>query len=174
MMELGEESRETGVIRFEFMVVVMVFGLVAVIILDHVRYYQEYAEKTVMDITVMNIRTGLRFRVAELMLQNRTRDFSLVAQENPVQWLASPPPNYLGELADPKASEIQPGNWYYDLGRRQLVYHVNMGRFFVSAAEGEKAIRYQVVTVAEQTRSDGGSPPVGWVALKLMEPYRWF
>lgn len=174
MMQLRVVGREAGATRFEFMVVVMVFGIAAAIILDRVRYYQEFAEKTVMETTVVNIRSGLRYRMAELALKNRTEEFSRLAQENPVGWLERPPQHYLGELTDPQAGEIQPGSWYYDKGRRQLVYRINQGRYFEAAEESKKFIRYQVVMIMEQAGAGAETAPVKWVALKLVEPYQWF
>ena len=174
MMLLKAAGHETGATRFELMVVVMVFGVVAAIILDRVRYYQEFAEKTVMETTVVNIRSGLRYRMAELALKNRTEEFSRLAQENPVRWLERPPQHYLGELIDPQASEIQPGSWYYDKSRRQLVYRINLGRYFEAAEESKKFIRYQMVTITGQARTGAEIASVEWVALKLVEPYQWF
>ena len=174
MRLLKAAGRETGATRFELMVVAMVFGVVAAIILDRVRYYQEFAEKTVMEMTVVNIRSGLRYRMAELALQSRTGEFSRLVQENPVRWLVRPPQHYLGELVDPQASEIQPGSWYYDKSRRQLVYRINQGRYFEADEESKKFIRYQVIAIAGQARTGAVVAPVEWVALKLVEPYQWF
>lgn len=170
---LQARDREAGLTLVEFVVAVIVFGILAVVLLDRVRYYQEVAEKAVMEITIMNIRTGLRYRVAELMLHDRMGELADIERQNPVKWLATPPPNYLGEMRDYNIEEISPGNWFFDTGRRMLVYRVNSGRSFVSATGAEKIVRYHVVSVKRQPRSGGGSVSVEGVALESVEPYRW-
>ena len=51
-----------------------------------------------MESTAQNIRTGLRYKVADLILANRVAEIATLADENPLNWLMDRPPNYLGEL----------------------------------------------------------------------------
>lgn len=153
-------------LSFERMVVAVVLGMVATAVLERALYYQETAEKAAMDITVMNMRTGLRYRVAELMLHNRMQEMAQVAAENPVRWLEAPPPNYLGEITSSARGDVAPGSWYFDLGRRQLCYRVNLTRHFAAADDGK--------TVCYRVEARQGGLGVEGVALEPAGPYRWF
>ena len=158
-------------LRLEYMVVAAVFGVAVTVILERALYYQEIAEKTAMEITVMNLRTGLRYRVAELMLHNRMQEMGEVAAENPVKWLDAPPPGYLGALRVAQAGDVGAGSWYFDTERRQLCYRVNLSRHF-AARDGGKEVCYRTVPLAGRVR-DGHAELEG-VALELAKPYRWF
>ena len=82
-----------------------------------------------MESTAENIRTGLRYKVADLILANRASEIPTLADENPMNWLGERPPNYLGELDSAPADEPK-GQWYFDRRNRELVYTVNNRRHF--------------------------------------------
>jgi competence protein ComGC len=84
---MGEQNREAilqapiaagvrkqyGFSLFEFCMVAVVLSVVLVVFFDRVLMYQEIAEKAAAEVTVMNMRTGLRYRVAELLLHRQDR-----------------------------------------------------------------------------------------------------
>lgn len=161
-----------GASKLEAMVAVLLVSILGGVLLDRLLLYQEMGEKTAMETTVINLRTGLRLSIAELMLNDRMQDIGVLAEMNPVKWLDKPPPNYIGEMDNPKADAIPPGNWYYDRGSRQLVYKPNHSRLLKIDADQEKLIRFQVV--ARMQSGNGHAPPaVQGVALSLLSPYDW-
>lgn len=89
---------------------------------------QATAEKTTLDLTVRNMRTGLQLRMGELMLASRVREIPALAGQNPVQWLAQPPERYLGELDAPPQNPA-PRSWYFDRRTRELVYYPGAALF---------------------------------------------
>ena len=91
-------SRAHGFSLFELLIAAGVISVIAVLLLDRLLDYQAYAERTAMEVTIVNMRSGLRLRVAELMTQDRMQEVGKLVNENPVHWLETPPPNYLGEL----------------------------------------------------------------------------
>lgn len=138
-----------GEVRLEFMVFVVTAGILAGILLDRMLDYQEYAEKTAMDITVLNMRSGLRLRLSELMMQDRMGEAGKLLEENPIRWLETPPPNYRGTLHDVKPGDVSPGNWYFDAGRKDLVYVPYRNTIF----GGADANKFMVLHVAAKTSS---------------------
>ena len=154
---------EKGFTLFELLVSAVMLGILALFLLDRMLTYQEMAEKTTVEMTVMNMRTGLRYQIAEYMTQNRDNEIDRLAGENPVKWLESPPPNYLGELSKPRSEDIPPGSWYFDLSKRALCYRVNKSRNFVSEQSGKKTMCLHVTAL-----NNGGA------TLTLEEAYRWF
>ncbi len=165
-------NKQTGGTLLELAVAGAIIGIIATVFLGYMLRYQEVAEKTVMETTVINMRTGLNLRMAELMATDRMRDMGAVAQQNPIDWLESPPPNYLGQLDNPEPDAIPPGNWYYDSGRRQLVYRPDRARYLKPGPDGEKLIRFRVTA---KTHPGQNSRParVEGVTLTPVIPYDW-
>jgi general secretion pathway protein G len=164
--------KQAGSTLLELMVMGSIIGILALVLLDRTLRYQEVAEKTVMETTFFNMRTGLHLRMAELMIKNRMQDMGLVARENPINWLEAPPPNYIGEIDKPDPEQIPLGSWYYDSGRRQLVYVPERTRHLRPGPGGEKVIRYQVTSTTRPDQGEG-APKVEGVTLAPVIPYDW-
>lgn len=173
---LRSHCKQQGATLLEFGVVVTIFGILCVVLLNSMRYYQERAEKVVMEATARNIRSGLRFELAHRMIHQRHAEIPQLASENPVKWLSSPPSNYLGEFAGPPA-KLEKGSWYFDVREQCLVYVVNIGEHFQPQQGLPKQVRYQVTLVygqAQQDRKAADNRVVEDVILKQRELYRWF
>ena len=98
MRILPVRGGQCGASFVEFAVCLALMGIFVGVLLERALYYQEYAEKTAMESTAQNIRTGMRYKVAELILANRLSEIQTLTDENPMDWLAEKPGNYLGEL----------------------------------------------------------------------------
>lgn len=167
-------ARERGFTLFELAVVALILGVLALFLLDRLLTYQEMAEKTVVELTAMNMRSGMRYRVAELMAHNQEGEIATLVGENPIKWLETAPPNYLGELREPQDNRIAPGNWYFDKSERVLHYRIKRERNFVPGPSGKHELRFRVMALSERGAAGGTGMPVHGVALTLVEPYRWF
>ena len=165
--------RQPGASRFELLVCVALIGVFMAVFLERALYYQEYAEKMAMDMTVENMRTGLRYRVADLMLANRMSQISTLADENPMDWLADKPDNYFGERASATAPHSD-GMWYFDRQKRELVYTVNNRRHFLPSVNRDFTVRFRAMRLKTPVAL-GGSGATGevWVRLALVSDYRW-
>lgn len=163
--------RRRGVTRLERVLALVLFAGFVGIFLDRMSFYQEYAEKTAMELTAANIRAGLRSRVAELILANRAADIARLADDNPINFLDKLPYNYVGEF-DSAPPEPVAGKWYYDRQTRELVYSVNNRRHFASLAGANPVVRFQTTPVSVES----GNPQNGrdvWVKFGPKDDYRW-
>jgi type II secretory pathway pseudopilin PulG len=168
----GPSSREQGFSLFEFFVAAGVISLIAALLLDRLLGYQEYAERTALELTVINMRGGLRLRTAELMTQDRLNEVGKLINENPVRWLETPPPNYLGEFANPVPESLPPGNWYFDRTTRELVYLPRDNRLLIAWRGRKEAMRFQVISVRQALGKEERSEPprIEWVTLARTNP----
>ena len=174
MRALLVRGYQCGVSFLEFAVCIAFVGILVVVLLERALYYQEYAEKTAMEWTAGNIRTSLRYKVADLILANRVSDIQTLADENPMNWLAERPPNYLGELDSAPADEPK-GQWYFDRRNRELVYTVNNRRHFSPSSYRDFSVRYRAMRVSTGAVTDRSSNFAGtWVSLVLVAEYGWF
>ena len=139
--------------------------------LERVSYYQEYAEKMEMELTVRNIRTGLRYKIADLIMNNRLPEMATLADENPIDWLEQKPANYRGEF-DGAPAEASSGSWYFDRRNRQLVYTINHRRHFEPSDGQDFSVRYQAVRRSSRTQTRK-SAEEAWVSLAPVRDFRW-
>ncbi|MEK6208768.1 MAG: hypothetical protein AABM64_00125 [Pseudomonadota bacterium] len=165
---------QCGASFVEFAVCMALIGIFVCVLLERALYYQEYAEKTAMESTAENIRTGLRYKMADLILANRVSEIATLADENPMNWLAERPPNYLGELDSAPANEPK-GQWYFDKRNRELVYTVNNRRYFSQSTYRDFSVRYRAMRVSAGAVTDSSPNFTGtWVSLVLVAEYGWF
>lgn len=166
---------QLGASLLESAVAISVVGVLAATLLQRLLYVEEYAEKTAMELTIANMRAGMRGRVGLLLIADQASKIPTLAGENPVQWLEREPENYLGELE--QAPRPQPkGKWYFDLKRRELVYTANSRAHFTPSRYQDYSVRLRVMPVpALQTMSGAHTPrQQDWVALAVVNDYRWF
>ena len=167
-------GKQCGASFVEFAVSIALMGIVVGVLLERVLYYQEYAEKAAMESTAENIRTGLRYKVADLILANRASEIPSLADENPMNWLGERPPNYLGELESAPADEAK-GKWHFDKRNRELVYTVNNRRHFSPSLYRDFSVRYRVMRISAGAVTDSSPKSAGtWVSLVLVAEYGWF
>ncbi|MBS0307821.1 MAG: hypothetical protein JSS58_02515, partial [Proteobacteria bacterium] len=101
--------RMAGSGKVEFVVRILIGAILALVLLERFFYYQELAEKTVMEATLTNMRSGMRLRIADLMTQNRSSEIAGMLDENPITWLERPPADYRGILG---AGGAKADGWY--------------------------------------------------------------
>jgi general secretion pathway protein G len=167
-----------GATLLEFAVAVSVFCILALILLDRMAYYQEWAEKANMEYTAASLKSALLMEFSTLMVEGRMRESSTLLQQNPMDWLAPKPANYIGEFDGAAPDTQSRGIWYYDRGARELVYRVNLGRYFRPDSRGRQEVRFHVTRVYYPMPVENGvgaspMPPSG-VKLMLVEKYMWF
>jgi general secretion pathway protein G len=164
-------GKERGFSLFELCIAAVLISLVALVLLDRLIHYQDYAEQTAMEMTVVNMRSGLRWRVAELMIQEKMNEMATLVNQNPIQWLEKPPPNYLGDLNRPNPDTLAKGNWYFDGARHELVYVPKDYRTFEPWRERKPEVRYRVAAIQGAVqREDGVAPRIEWVKLVSLTP----
>ena len=174
MRAIPVRGNQCGASFVEFAVSIALMGIVVGVLLERALYYQEYAEKIAMESTAENIRTGLRYKVADLILANRMSEIPTLADENPMNWLGERPPNYLGELESAPADEAK-GQWHFDKRNRELVYTVNNRRHFSPSLYRDFSVRYRVMRVSAGAVTDSSPKSAGtWVSLVLVAEYGWF
>jgi Tfp pilus assembly major pilin PilA len=157
---------QTGITRLELMGSLIIIAVLAVILLHRLVRYQEIARTAVMEMTVSNMRSGLRLRVAELMMADRGAEIGRLVGQNPVQWLDAPPQNYRGQRASMEAVGLEADTWYYDTDRRVLVYVLPQGSGFLETNNRRRTLKVNVTAAKPgQVLADGSMSAGQGVAL---------
>jgi general secretion pathway protein G len=162
-----------GFTLFELVVVVCIVAIMAGILLNRLRVYQEAAEKAAMQQTAGAIKSALQMRVAAYMISGRDKEIENLRIENPVNWLQEKPPAYAGEFYADAYARVPPGSWYFDLTRREFIYVLNLANKFKPGPDGRKWVRYRV-SIKYENMSAPDAPPrkvlsaVGFARSNLM------
>lgn len=167
----GARRRHAGFSLFELVVGITIVGLLGMALSERMLRYQEYAEKTAMEVTARNIQTGLRLKVADLMMTDRMHEIDRLLLVNPITWLETPPPNYIGERADSRQDAAVAGNWHFNTARREVVYVPFHRRFFEPQVPGNGSIRFRIGAVPVANANDARK--VEGLTLLLLSPYKW-
>ena len=168
----GAAYWQTGASLLELAIVVTVISFLAVAFFRRFSYTQEYAEKAAMELTIENMRAGLRAQVGALLMSDRTAEIASLAGGNPVLWLEEQPENYLGETQGQPQVDAG-GKWYFDRRQRELVYTPNLRRHFDVPLDGVDGVRVKVVPVT-QTGATATPGEPRWVQLAVTNDERWF
>jgi len=160
-------GRERVTTWMEYGVAAAVIGVVAAVLLGAVLHYEELGEKTEVELTILNIRAGLRFQVADRIMNGRTNELLALDGSNPVRWLERPPANYAGECRSANPDAIYRGQWCFDPDRKELRYRP---RLRSNLSPDLYVLRWRVVPVFGTTRNR----TVDSLALVNVETYRWF
>ncbi len=164
--------RSGGFSMLELLSVFILIGIFATFLLDRLTFYQEAAEKANVEYTIANLRSALRIQMAVLISQGRMRDFALLEQQNPMDWLEYKPANYRLVSRD---SSHEPGYWQFSTDDRTLTYWLAHGNHFQTDKPEGKRIRLRVRLIRDTSSPQGETEsPVLTVRLELVEPYTWF
>ncbi len=82
----------------------------------------ERAEKQGVELTIRNMRTGMKLAMGEAMMQQREGEMAAWVGSNPVRWLGAPPGAYRGECSVEERRNLSGGEWCFERNRRQLLY----------------------------------------------------
>ncbi|MEG1055144.1 MAG: hypothetical protein RSF79_24260, partial [Janthinobacterium sp.] len=88
------------------------------------------AQQVAMTQTLAALRTSLRVQVLQLYLADGRARIPSLARQNPFDWLADKPANYLGEFDAPALDKLPAGNWLYDRKEQKIIYLFSNGNIF--------------------------------------------
>lgn len=129
---MAPPSRQRGFTLFELAVVAAVFAILVALFLSRVSGYQRQAQQVAVAQTLGALRTGLRLQVLQLYLAGKRERIAALAAQNPFDWLADKPANYLGEFVQPELDKLPAGNWLYDKNEQKIIYLLSEGNIFPS------------------------------------------
>ncbi|OGA20067.1 MAG: hypothetical protein A3G25_14160 [Betaproteobacteria bacterium RIFCSPLOWO2_12_FULL_63_13] len=162
-------GRQTGLSKLEFSVVAAVLSVIAGSLLVASLYYEEMTESTVVQLTVRNMRSGMRYQIADKLIQGRTRELSAMVRANPVAWIDRSPEGYVGPVRHGDIGSLPKGSWFFDEDTRELGYIPKLSFHLSVERERRGILRWQVRAL----KSDGPSEVQGLMLIPV-NPYRWF
>lgn len=163
-----------------YALVVIIAGVLAGTMLDRAMDLDREAERIAFDLTVRSLRHAAMLRYLEATVEGGVGAVPALLGENPFDWVLWPagaPRGYRGGLDDPDPAGLPGGSWYFDAGRRHVVYRVRHGEIFESVLPGPARARLQIRPQYRDLDADGRFDPVKETAYGLdvvpVEPWHW-
>ncbi len=167
-----------GFTLLELIVVISVVAILAGSLLSRIPYYQEQAEKTVVEQTAGALQSALVMRTGSLMTHGAAteKELNALVTGNPIDLLQQKPKNYAGEFFDPTSKTVTPGHWMFDLKSHELIYVLDRSDYFTPGKDGQKWIRFHVKLEYESPvgNAAGSKKELASSLFEPTEPYRWF
>ena len=157
----------------ELVVSVALISVFAGLLLERLLYYQEAAEKAVMELEASKLKLALQVHIGDLIARNQTLDYAQIARENPIGWLDQPPLGYRGEFDGDASTELPKGSWFFDRSKSEVVYLAKLDRNLQSGSGALPRLRWRIKVVRPEGM-DAKNASVMGMQLVSVEPYRWF
>ena len=118
----GAQPRCRGFSLFELIIAGLVVGVLTTLLLVRLQSYQREAQQVAVQHLVGTLRTALSVKNAQLHVAKKEHELQGIINENPISWLIEAPANYRGEYYSPEGNMLSDDSWYFDRGRKELVY----------------------------------------------------
>lgn len=148
--------------KLESAIYVIVVSVIVLAMLDRMLTYFEYAERAMVETTLLRTQSALHTRLAFDLLRGKAPDLDAWSDHNPFDLAKMQLPNFAGERDASDAAALEDGKWVYDPAKRELVYVARHARG-LSVDGGGSALRFRLII-----GGPGGLPNLAPVA-----PYRW-
>lgn len=188
--------------RLEMVVAVILIGLLVSLLLQYMLRMFAVAERSLLSTTIMNVNTALQYRAAWYQLNEDYIALETMQQMNPFAMtslnplLTNPetaagmppqmlsgiielaaPANYLGELGQAAAGQVDGGQWYFDRLLRTLVYRVDNSEYFESNLDGPARVEFYVdidyEDINNNNRFDAQAGEYRGIRLRSVSEYAW-
>ena len=162
-------QKQRGASLLEFAVAVVIVCILTTVLLQRIRHYQGEADVAAMRMTVANVRTALEIKVANGKLPGGTIDLTILAEQNPFDWLKDKPANYAGAYFSPSDAEIGAGNWCFDRTDKSLIYLLNMRESFLDAQTKRLRFKVKLLRLPHSPAKPSGAPETLGVSFEQVE-----
>jgi len=155
-------QKQRGATLLEFALVIVIVGILTTVLLHRIRHYQGEADEAGMRMTAANLRTALEIKVAQGKLPGGTIDLTILAEQNPFDWLKDKPANYVGEYFSPSDTDIGAGNWAFDRTDKSVIYLLNISSGFLDAPTKRLKFKVKLLRLPHRPAKPSGAPePLG-------------
>lgn len=158
-------SKARGFTLLEFAVCTVVVAVLTGVLLQRLLDYRERAEMAAVEQLAGVLRSALVLKVGQLQARGRESETALLVGQNPIEWLAEKPRNYAGEFFTPSAQQVEPGNWYFDLKTKSLVYLISKEKKFPQGTAKRINFKVEFSRLPTIPAKQSGTPDTRTIAL---------
>ena len=160
--------RSRGFTLIELTVVICAVALLFGVALDRLLRYQELGERAALEQNIGAMNSALAMKFAGYVISGKPAAIEAEVGANPINLLARPPQNYLGELFDPDEKAVPARSWYFDRRSGELVYVPGRTRYLTIASASHEALRFRISLTQAHDDRELRQPFVG-----PSQPFTW-
>ncbi|MBA3031787.1 MAG: hypothetical protein KKF85_00680 [Gammaproteobacteria bacterium] len=145
-------TRQAGLGKLEFAVVLAIFGVLAHILLDRLVALERETERLEVDLTVRHINTGIKLAVGDAIMRGEETRIAAMINANPLTFLGHEQERKVGPgaTAQPDATNMGAvpalAGWSYDAGRHTLYYRPRQPEAF----SGRENLRWRFTSHTDE------------------------
>jgi len=147
-------KRQTGFGKFEFAVVLAIFGVLATLLLGRLIALEQATERLEVELTVRHINTGIKLAVADAIMRGEEMRIAELADANPLEFLA--PKVGAGGTAQPGAANTGTAptlaGWHYTTDSRTLNYRTRQPEAF----DGREQLAWRYISHTDELGRSAG------------------
>jgi type II secretory pathway pseudopilin PulG len=141
----------------EFAVAASLLGLLVAALVTRMLFYQAEAERVAVEQLVGTLRGALQVQSARVLAGEGVPGLERLAEDNPMNWLARKPKNYLGEYYAPQLNQLPKGNWFFDRRDKTVVYLPSASNTFSSETSKFLKLKVKLLRLPSSTQIKGQS-----------------
>ncbi|GAB1392507.1 hypothetical protein MASR1M60_06700 [Rhodocyclaceae bacterium] len=128
-------KRQAGFGKFEFAVVLGIFGILAGALVNRLIAIEHETEQLEVALTIRHIHVGLKLAIGEKIMRGREDEIAALLDRNPL--------DFLGDAKEQteKVGAGETARWRFDPARRQISYRPRQPEAF----DGRAELRWQFV-----------------------------
>lgn len=164
--------RSRGFTLVELLVVTSIAAVLFGVALERFMRYQELGERVAVEQNIAAMNVALTMKFAAWITLGNPAGIEREIGKNPVNLLARPPENYLGELFAPDVRTLPKRSWYFDRETGEMVYLPHRRRYFSPIAEPPERLRFRVaLTPGRNVPGEPRELPQPFIA--VVAPFVW-
>ncbi len=140
-------AAQAGFSMLELVLVVILVVVLYVVAMDRILPLRGDAEAAAVATVAGTMRSALGMEVADRIVRDGPAAVAALEGANPMRYLAERPENYLGEVSGVDPANLPPGNWYFDLDSREVIYLVRYREYFRSDLPGPPRLAFRTELV---------------------------
>lgn len=170
-MRLAHRWRDRNLSRIEMVIVVVMFIVLIGVFSRYVLTVFAEAERNMINITVMNINTALKYKASIAVMKRNYDELESIVNMNPMDIMQARtetasinndvysvssalvestlmmPENYGGNVYSNDPNFMEKGKWYYQPLERLLVYRLRNDEFFNSSYGDSDRLRFETALI---------------------------
>ena len=148
-----------GFSLLELVVVICLIGILLAVAIPRLLPYTAEAERVAVLTFEGQIRNTLVMDAAQRIARGESASISTLNGSNPMNLLLEVPDNYVGELDSAGPPADLSGRWFFDLGKRRLIYRPRQGFMFRSDADSVDQLEFEVRVAFADHNANGVFEP---------------
>lgn len=168
-------SKQQGFTLLELVIVIIIISTLLALAIDKLMKLQVQAERSAMQTIIGHLQSAISMTISEHIVRDDIPGLDRYIASNPMDLLADPPVNYVGQHPGlPK--NIESASWWYDTTSHTLYYQVKNHEHFQTDGLERDVVKLKLLPVYVDNNRNGRydrRDTLKGLRLAPLAAYRW-